>query len=386
MDKKKEILFNLNNFLLAISTALDSIEKEYYNTTKSHSKRVAFIALKLAKEFNYKEEALSDICSYALLHNIGLYESKEKNREYCSLGEAYAQKFPFLSDEKDIIKYHLEHYDGSGIFGLKGDEIPLFSQFIAFADIIDSKFDLSKEEITNRVEILKFIKENENILFSTDMVECFIEFSEVESFWLDLQNEQEMLTYIFSSLFDYSNPMAFEEILKLTTLFFNMIDKNSSLIENCSIMADFYNFDHKDKQTFLIAASLTNLGKFFIPKNILEKESPLSENELTLIKSYPYYTKKVLSNVIGFNDINSWASKVQEFIDGSGYPYSLEAKDLSLKDRVLSILNIYSSLTSKKSYRESFPKKEAFLILNNLAEESKIDKAIVEDIKEVFNN
>ena len=385
MDKKRQIQFNLNNFLLAISFPLDGIEKGCYNTDLNHSKKVAYIALKLAKEFNYKDKYLSDICSYSLIHNIGLKQTKEKGKEYCLLGEEYVNKFPFLTNEKNIIKYHCEHYDGSGFFGLKGDEIPLFSQFIAFADIIDSTFNFSNGNIENREKIINFVKTNELKLFSSDIVECFIEFCNFESFWLDLQNEQEMITYIFSSLFDYTKALDFEELLSLTSIFYNIQEKDSNFLVNCEKVADFYNFDHKDKQTFLLAASVANIGKFLVPQNLIEKKNILEAEEYIQIKSYPYYTKKILSNIIGFSDICTWASRVQEFIDGSGYPYSLEGKDLSLKDRLLCIVNIYSSLTTKKSYRDSFNNNQSFEILDSFAKEGKIDKAIAEDFKIIFS-
>ena len=90
--------------------ALDSIEEQLYKTSPTHSKRIAFIALKLAKEFNYNPENLSDICSYSLLHNIALFETKTKNKDYCEIGQKYTEFFPFLTDEKNIIKYSCEYY------------------------------------------------------------------------------------------------------------------------------------------------------------------------------------------------------------------------------------------------------------------------------------
>ncbi|QKF82104.1 HD-GYP domain-containing protein [Halarcobacter ebronensis] len=385
MDKKREILFNINNFSFAFSKALDSIEMEYFFVSNGHSRRVAYVCLMLAKEFNYSKEGLSDICAYSLLHNIALKKTKSKNKQYCDFSQTYMQSFPFLlKDQGEVLKYQCEHFDGTGIFGLKESEIPLFSQFISFVDIIDTKFDLSKGDVQNREKILNFIKEGENRLFSSDVVECFVEFSQKESFWLDLQNEDEIAAYIFKSLSDVSIALEYEKLLEITSIFYNLVDEDGKLIENCSKLADLYNFDHKDKQTFLIAASLTNLGKFFISDSILNKNSSLDTHEYLKIKSYPYYTKKVLSDVLGFNDVTTWATRVQEFINGKGYPYALEGKDLSLKDRVMLISNIFTSLTSKKSYRDAYKKDEAFKILDDMAENSCIDKAIVEDIKEVF--
>ncbi|NCA92769.1 phosphohydrolase, partial [bacterium] len=43
--------------------------------------------------------------------------------------------FPFLTFQENIVLYHHENFDGSGIFGIKGNEIPLFAQLISFADI-----------------------------------------------------------------------------------------------------------------------------------------------------------------------------------------------------------------------------------------------------------
>jgi len=384
MDKKKQMAFNLNNFLLSMSQALDSVESRVCNTSENHSKRVAYIALKLALEFNYEKEGLFDICAYSLCHNIALNKTKEINKQYCNLANEYANKLPFVSEQVDVLKYQAEHYDGSGIFGLKEHEIPLFSQFISFANIIDTKFDLSKSSIENREEIISFIKSEENKLFSTDMIECFEEFSSSTSFWLDLQNENEMMTFIFSKLQDFTIALDFEEILEITKIFSSLLADESALLNSCEKLADFYDFEHKDKQVFLIAASLNKLGMFFIDEEVLNKKEELSKNEYELIKSYPYYTKKILSNIIGFADIVSLSSRVQESINGEGYPFNYEAKDLSLKHRLLSILVVYNALLSTKFYRKAYCHEEAIEIMNEMANKGQLDSSIIRDIDEVL--
>lgn len=114
---------------------------------------------------------------------------------------------------------------------------------------------------------------------------------------------------------------------------------------------------------------------------IINKKESLDKDEYEIIKSYPYYTKKILSNIMGFNDIVSWAFKIQEKVDSSGYPFGLEAKDLSFKDRVLAILIAYDALRSKKIYREAYSHKESIDILNST---SGLDKAIIKDIESFF--
>lgn len=385
MDKKRQMNFNLNNFLLSLSNAFDEVESRYNNTSKNHSKRVAYLSLKFALEFNYKQEALFDICAYSLMHNISLLKAKDDKKEFCLVANEYVNKLPFdFKEQEDVLKYQYESFDGNGPFKIEDYDIPLFSQFIYFANHIDTKFDLSNSSIENREKVLKYIKENEEVLFSSDLVECFEEFAKTQSFWLDLENENELLTYIFTTLHDNTIVLDFEELLEITSILTLLTDDDLSIIENASKVAKYYNFEHKDEQTFKIAASLCNIGKLYIDEKILNKKEKLTTKEYEKIKAYPYYTKKVLSNIIGFNDICSYAYKIQEQIDAKGYPFSLEAKDLSLKDRSLTLVNIYTALTSNKPYRKAFSKEEAFDILEQMAKENRVDETIVNDFKEIF--
>ena len=380
MDKKKQIQFNLNNFLLSTSIALDLVEKDIYDISKNHSKRVAYISLKIAQKLNLNPQQMSDLCAYCLLHNIALKKQTEYDKEHLLFAEEIIKKLPFLCGYQDVIKYHREYFDGSGIFQLKEDDIPLLSQIISFSHLLDEKFDLSNEDIENRKNIISFLEKNENKLFSKNLVDNFFEISSTIDFWLDIQNENDILYFIFSSLYDFTITATFEEVLDYTSIFDSLDSEKVDFLQKCSKMTDFYEFEHKDKQTFLIAASLHNIGKLAIPNRILNKKSSLTNDEFEIIKSYPYYTKKILNNLIGFNDISNWASRVQETIDGNGYPYKLSGKDLSLKDRLMAVLNVFQSLTVKKPYREEKSHEEAIEIMLELASKGKLDKAIINDV------
>ena len=145
-----------------------------------------------------------------------------------------------------------------------------------------------------------------------------------------------------------------------------------------------YDFEHKDKQTFMIASSLCNIGKLTLGKDLLEKVDDLDIYEIEKIKTYPYYTKKILQNIIGFADIASWAIKVQERLDGSGYISALSAKDLNFKDRLLQTLNAYNAIRQDRVYRELFSHDEAIEILKFEASENRFDITIIEDLDKIL--
>ena len=384
MDKKKQLVFNLNNFLLSTSHIFDFIQSQYDNTSLQHSKTIAFLSLKIAQKLKLSPEEMSDLCAYSLCHDIALNESKNKDINYYNLSEEKIKDFPFLLENKDILKYQGERYDGLGVFGLKKDEIPLFSSILYFCQTIDEKYDLSKNDIENRQNIISFAKENTNILFDKKIVDVFLDIATNIDFWIDIQNENDIVYFIFNNLHDFTIALDFQEVLKITNVLNNILNENSNLLENSRKMCEFYDFDHKDKYIFMITASLCNIGKLLIPLKILEKNEKLNQNEYEQIKAYPYYTKKILVNIMGFNDIALSASKVQEFLDGSGYPFSLEAKDMSLKDRLLITLNIYTALRSDKKYRKAYSHNESINILKKSVNNKKLDLSIVDDIDSIL--
>ncbi|RXJ84033.1 HD-GYP domain-containing protein [Arcobacter sp. CECT 8985] len=383
MDKKKQILFNLNNFLLATSFIFDYINKNKKHTNLGYLKRVTYMSLNMAIKLGFDSKNLADLCSYCLCSNIGLYRSND-DKQMCELSNEYIKEFEFLTKQNDILLYQKEHFDGSGIFGKKDNEIPLNSQIIALCSQLNENFDFSEFNPKIKNKAIEFLVNNKNTLFDEKLVDTFLEVSQKTSFWLDLEDENDILLFIYNLLDDYTTVVNFENILNMTKTFLILENPNSKLINYVEKISNFYGFEHKDKLTLQISACLCRLGKLVFSEELLEKKQTLTTHEYEKIRTYPYYTKKVLSNIMGFNDILKWAIKVQEKLDGSGYVYSLDAKDLSLKDRVLINLNIYDALTQKKVYREKYSHSEAIKIMKIEASKGKIDGSIVENMDEIL--
>ncbi|WP_195783442.1 hypothetical protein [Aliarcobacter butzleri] len=226
MDKKKQMAFNLNNFLLAISNILDFKEFDLKKVQLNHFKRVSYIALNLGIKFNLEPKIMADLCSLTLVYTL------EKND---------LEKLPFLNGKEFL-------------------ENSLIKEIVEFCSSLDKEFLLTSNEIENRKKVLKYVKSNKNN-YSKELVNNFLEVSSQISFWLDLQYENEILMYIYSSLHDFTTILDFEQILNLTTIFHKLENKNSQLLQRANIITDEFNFEHKDKQIFLIATSLQNIGK-----------------------------------------------------------------------------------------------------------------------------
>lgn len=400
---------SLNKFLFSISFALDLAETEIKCTSAKHSKRVAYICLKMSNLIGLDDKEKFDLCSYSLLHDNGLIESYcnfsneyEKDEaenyfnmvnfsEHCVIGENNIKDFPFLTSQKDIILYHHENFDGSGLFGKKGSEIPILSQLISFADILDTTFDLTIIDYDKKEEINKFVFGNEGKLFSKEIVKAYEKLSNSLLFWGDLEYFDEV-NPLEDILPDFSMEISLEDFLGITKIFSKIIDgkskftaKHSKDLEEKSLkLVEYFNLDEETKLKIQIASNLHDIGKLGTPNSILDKDGSLNNSELFEIKKHAYLTHSILSKIDNFSDITKWASAHHERLDGSGYPFGLTSDELGLEERIVSCLDFYQALVEDRPYRKSFTHNDAVSLLRKNLTDLEIDGNIIDAIDIVF--
>ena len=355
MDKQTHTKFNLNNFLMAFSSALDNtVQNNEYNT-KFSSKAFAYIALKLANKLNISSEFKSDIFSYCI---ISKNETFLKNLQYIPFNDK-----SFL-DNKDV------------------------SICINIASYVVSNLKLQNNTIINEIELKNVISTNDTI--PSNVKESFENITSTESFWYDIMSNQ-IGFLVFEMLEDFTQEILFDDLIQFTAVVHDSIyNYTSRSYENDCIdfkaygIANLFEFESKDKARFIIASHLINIGHLFMPLDIINKPDILHHTEYQIIKQVPYYTNYILQQVYGFSDIADLCSKVYETIDENGYPNKLGGSNLSLKHRALSIINIYQSLSEKRSYREKYSKEKAFDILGDYAKNNKIDGTIIDSLKSIL--
>jgi len=71
-----------------------------------------------------------------------------------------------------------------------------------------------------------------------------------------------------------------------------------------------------------------------------------------------------------------------EAIDGSGYPEGLKNEDIPIESKIIAVADIFDALTSKRPYKDAWSNKEAFALLNKLAND-KLDQDCVDAL---YNN
>lgn len=146
-------LKQIANYEETILAFVDMIEhRDAY--TAGHTLRVAKYCRLIASRFDIEEKEIAKLEKAAILHDIGkiatpdtilLKPGRLTNLEYSLIKEHVNAGFQMLSkvelykDLAQIIKYHHEHYDGTGYpHNKKGDEIPFLAHILITADAFDA--------------------------------------------------------------------------------------------------------------------------------------------------------------------------------------------------------------------------------------------------------
>lgn len=392
--------FNINELLNSLSFTLDYVESDLIQNVTNHGRRVAYISARIGKIMRLNDQDLFDLISYSLLHDNGVtksllqisnsneYYHAELNYRHCMEGENNLALFPFFKKVPNVILYHHEHFDGSGYFGVAGKDIPLYSRIIALADFAAIEYSDNK---TN-AEIIQSVKESKHF-FDPDLYDVFHDLSRHIEFWLNM-GDSFVSAELNANMPHVVRNFAYREMRSVSQIFCRIIDAKSpftgyhsrGISDKIGKLCQYYEYDDETYWKMRIAADLHDLGKLMVPNEILDKPGSLTSAEIAVIQSHPFYTRRALEVITGFEQIADWAANHHEKLNGGGYPYGFTADQLDFNSRILGCIDIYQALTEDRPYRKGMPHRKAVQLMENMANKGLIEGAITEDIGSVFSD
>ena len=155
-------------------------------------------------------------------------------------------------------------------------------------------------------------------------------------------------------------------LAKLRSTLKASIDSLASAIE----MRDPYTAGHQERVTDLaraialemglsaehveaieIAGVIHDIGKLYVPAEILSKPTKLTELEYALIKMHAQAGYTILSKIDFPWPIARIVHEHHELVNGSGYPQGLAGKDILLEARILCVADVVEAMSSHRPYR-----------------------------------
>lgn len=127
--------------------------------------------------------------------------------------------------------------------------------------------------------------------------------------------------------------------------------KHSNNVSNlCTRVCEYMRCNNQFTIHCMIAGYIHDLGKIFIPKDILAKEGRLSPEEFEIMKThttlgYEYCMKDI--NLRPYSD-GPWYH--HESLNGSGYPRGLRKDDIPYSAQIIRVCDEYDALVTKRHY------------------------------------
>ncbi|MGA2367765.1 MAG: HD domain-containing phosphohydrolase [Dehalococcoidia bacterium] len=103
-----------------------------------------------------------------------------------------------------------------------------------------------------------------------------------------------------------------------------------------------------------MAAVIHDIGKIFVPADILSKPGKLSDMEFRLVKTHPQHGYDIVKGIDFPCAIAQSILQHHERLDGSGYPNSLRGEEICLEAKILSVSDVVEAMGSHRPYRPSF--------------------------------
>ncbi|MBF0318247.1 MAG: PAS domain S-box protein [Nitrospirae bacterium] len=132
-----------------------------------------------------------------------------------------------------------------------------------------------------------------------------------------------------------------------------------------------------------MSASIHDVGKIYVPSEILSKPGRLLETEFNLLKHHPQIGHDILKDVDFPWPVANIILQHHERMDGSGYPSGLKGEEILIEARIICVADVVEAMTNHRPYRPALGIEKA---LEEISGNGGVlyDQTVVDACKTVF--
>jgi len=161
--------------------------------------------------------------------------------------------------------------------------------------------------------------------------------------------------------FDFYNPVTLksynlEQTMRYQLQMLDQLDhltrKHSENVANLSCrICRYLRCSQKFTIHCTISAYLHDIGKLFIPLNILKKPGKLTNEEYDVMKTHTTLGYNMCMKDLKLRPYSIGALYHHEALNGSGYPQGLKKKDIPYEGQIIRVADEYDAIVSKRQYK-----------------------------------
>lgn len=178
-------------------------------------------------------------------------------------------------------------------------------------------------------------------------------------------------------------------VADMLTRLYNPLHEDGSVKKKvllASSLAKRFDLPKEEIDNLKIAILMYDIGNLLIPQEILQKTTPLTEEEKKFIKEHPIIAARdILKPISVVQDILPIIEKHHENWDGSGYPNKLSKNEIPMSSQIILIIDSYFALTETRPYRAKLSEKEALEVIKQDAGK-KWNTELVKEFIALINN
>jgi len=149
------------------------------------------------------------------------------------------------------------------------------------------------------------------------------------------------------------------------------------------LIADEMGLDDDDRMTVELTAQISQIGKLFVPRDLLTKTERLTPEEREVIQKHIEHACVLLNDLDPTLPISETLVEITERMDGSGYPRGLTGDHLSLPGRILAVADVFTARTAARAYRPGAAPEDILEILKEHSD--RYDTEVVDVLVRLFD-
>ncbi len=110
-----------------------------------------------------------------------------------------------------------------------------------------------------------------------------------------------------------------------------------------------------------VAGTLHDIGKIYVPAEILSRPGRLRQNEINLVRDHAQVGHDLLSTIEFPWPVAQIVLQHHERMNGSGYPLGLSGDEICIEAKIMSVADVVEAMASHRPYRPALSIEEALL-------------------------
>jgi putative nucleotidyltransferase with HDIG domain len=137
-------------------------------------------------------------------------------------------------------------------------------------------------------------------------------------------------------------------------------------------------------QSVELGALLHDIGKIRVPESVLEKRSPLDDEEWAVMRTHPVVGERILAPIEALANVAPIVRSSHERWDGGGYPDGLGGEEIPLGARIVAVCDAFRAMVEPRPYRPALDREAARAELERCSG-TQFDPAIVTALLRVLD-